>query len=268
MIHATLRRGSSLALAAGGFALLLTGCTAATATTQSGVPSASASARPTGAPAMPGASGIIAEIAGRTLQVQGNGSQTAVTYTTKTTFTQQVSGTAGDITVGSCVRVASADAADATAVTATSVTVSTAVDGACTWGVGVDGSSRGGRPSGMPSGAPGGPGMPSGAPSGMPSGGPSGMPSGMGRMLVGTVTAADGKSVTVSATQPGSDQATTVTVTLGSAVTITTSQKASASALKVGLCASARGASDSTGAITATSISLSRAVDGACRQGR
>lgn len=259
MTRTIVRRSVGFALSAAGCALLLAGCTPATATTEAGTASASASSRPTGAPTLPGASGMIAEINGTTLQVQDADSQTAVTYTASTSFSRQVNGAIGDVTVGSCVRVTSADAADATAVAATSIAVTDAVDGQCVWAGGGDGSPRaGGRPSGAQSGAP----------SGMPSGAPGGMPSGLGRMLAGQVAVVDGDVVTVSTTQPGAGEATTITVTLTDDTVVTTTEKASAAALDVGLCATARGDADTTGAITATAISLSDAVDGECRPGR
>ena len=45
-------------------------------------------------PGGPGGSGKVAAVAGSTAQVQGQGGQVAVTWTSKTTFTQQVSATA------------------------------------------------------------------------------------------------------------------------------------------------------------------------------
>ena len=53
-----------------------------------------------------------------------------------------------------------------------------------------------------------------------------------------------------------------------SSTTYTTEKKAASSAVKTGLCATALGTADDTGAITATSITLSDAVDGQCTGGR
>ena len=44
----------------------------------------------------PGGSGKVAAVSGSTAQVQGQGGQVAVTWTAKTTFTQQVSAKASD----------------------------------------------------------------------------------------------------------------------------------------------------------------------------
>src|SRR5664279_4062329 len=57
-----------------------------------------------GARAFPGASGLLAQIDGKTLQVQGTDSQTAVTYSAKTTFTRTVADKRSDVVVGVCVQ--------------------------------------------------------------------------------------------------------------------------------------------------------------------
>lgn len=231
-------------------ALALAGCTATAS-----APSGAASGQPSGQssrsarPSVPGATGLIAEIDGTTMQVQGNNKQTAVSWTSATTFTQQVAGTLADITVGSCVR---AQAADGTA--ATSVSVTAAVNGQCVMPGrgGGQGGQGGQRPSGRPSGA--GSARPSGAPSGTP-------------QVFGLVKDVSATSMTVSSAQPDGttkDQ----TVALASSTTVHTSKAATSSALKVGLCATARGTADSTGAIAATSIGISDPVNGQCGFGR
>jgi hypothetical protein len=55
-----------------------------------------------------------------------------------------------------------------------------------------------------------------------------------------------------------------VTVTTTGATTYTTTKAATASALAVGKCVAARGTSDSTGAVKATSIAVTPATGGAC----
>ncbi len=264
MTTPTFARTAPLALTAVSCALLLAGCAATATTTGTTTPQASVSR--TATRQAPGAWGIIAEIEGKTLQVQGTSSQTAVTYTSSTTFTRQVSGDADDLTVGSCVRVTSGpgtsaeSASPSTSVTATAIAVTRAVDGQCS-GFGDAGSGAGGRPSGASD-------QGGARPSDAPSGAPSGAPAGRGRMVAGEVAAVGDQTITVSATQPGSDQATTVTVKIADTTAVTTTTKASAAALKVGLCANARGSADATGAVTATSIALSAAVDGSCGMGR
>ena len=178
-----------------------------------------------------------------------------MSWTDDTTFTQQVDATFADVTVGSCVVVTSAD--DDTAETVRIMDASD--DGGCGFGGG-----GGQRPEGAPSGMPSG--LPSDRPEGgdMPSGGPGG---GRGFGTVGEVTAVSGTGFTVSATQPGADDATDVSVTVGDDTTYTTNAKATSNAVKVGVCVNAQGDSDDTGAVTATSVSVSQPVDGECTGG-
>ncbi|GAA4721847.1 hypothetical protein [Nocardioides conyzicola] len=223
----------------------------------------------------PGASGEVAAVSGTTAQVQSQASgQVAVSWTGKTTFTQQVDATLADVTVGSCVVVTTADdgssgdasTAPATEVTAATVRITAASDdGTCGFGGG------GQRPAGAPSGMP--TDRPSGAPSGAPSGGPGGGGRGFGGFgTVGEVTAVSATGFTVTATQPGGGESadatsTEVSVTVGDDTTYTTNAKATAAAVKVGACVNALGESDDTGAVAATSISVSQPVDGACTGG-
>jgi hypothetical protein len=58
-----------------------------------------------------------------------------------------------------------------------------------------------------------------------------------------------------------------VAVTTTSATTYTQQQKATATALKQGVCVTARGAQDSSGTVTATSIAVRPAVNGSCTNG-
>jgi len=229
---------------------------------------------------MPGAFGKIAAKSGKTLQVQGSDSQVAVTYTAKTSITQQVTGSIKDVKVGTCVTVMPAEGSSGSAsaggsaagsgsastsapVTAGTIRIAAAVNGSCDSGRGFGGQrGGGGRPSGAPSG------MPSGMPSDFPSGGASGAPRG-GRMFgtSGKVTAVTADGFTVAARAPGSKATAKVSVEVGSTTTVTTTRSASASALKVGKCVSATGKSDDTGAVSASRISLSDPVDGECTGG-
>ena len=206
---------------------------------------------------MPGASGTVAAVSGSTAQVQNDQSgQVAVSWTKSTTFTQQVDATLADVTVGSCVMVTTAD--DDTAAT---VRITAASDDGCGFG---GGQRPAGAPSGMPTDMP--TDMPSDMPSDLPSGGPGGAGGG-GFGTVGEVTAVSATGFTVSATQPGSEDASDVSVTVGDDTTYTTQAKAQASAVAVGRCVTARGDSDDTGAVVATTISVSDPVDGQCTAG-
>jgi hypothetical protein len=210
---------------------------------------------------LPGASGEVAAVSGRTAQVQSDISgQVAVSWTSSTTFTRQVDGSLDDVQVGSCVMVTSADAdtggatSQPTEVTAATVRV---VDTSNGDGCGFSGPGDRQAPSGAPSDPPSdGPSDPPSDASGGPGGG---RPGGFGTF--GEVTAVSGDGFTVSVDD------TDVTVTVSGDTTYTTTAKASADAVKVGACVSARGDTDDTGALTATSISVSEKVDGQCTGG-
>ncbi len=60
---------------------------------------------------------------------------------------------------------------------------------------------------------------------------------------------------------------TNKTVTLTSATKITTTQSATSAAATVGRCLTAQGKADSTGAVAATSIAVTNAVNGQCTSG-
>ncbi len=210
----------------------------------------------------------MADVSGTTVQVQGESGQTAVTYTDTTTFSKQVSATLADVSVGSCVFVTPVMDASSTSGADSSTTVaagtvritSAADDGSCTSGFGGGG---GERPSGDASDMP--TDMPSDMPSGMasdgarPSGGPGGGGGGFGAS--GEVSAVSETGFTV--TQ--GDQTTEVTVS--DDTTYTATADAASDALKAGVCVTARGESDDTGALTAESISISEASDGECTTG-
>jgi hypothetical protein len=230
----------------------------------------------------PGVNGQIAAVSGKTLQVQGSNSQTAVTYTTSTALTQVVSAAESALAVGKCVSVTpvasgtgSTGAADtSTPITAASVSISDPVNGSCSTSGGMGGG-FGGRPAGA-TGATGSFTPPAGA-SGAT--GATGARVGRGGFggANGTIASISGDTMTVTMTRPagatgatGASATTTSnrTVTLTSSTTYTKSAKAADSALAVGKCVSANGSTDSTtGALTATSITIRPATDGTCSTG-
>jgi Domain of unknown function (DUF5666) len=284
-------------------ALLLSGCGGSGSGSSAGGAAPTGGGQATGAAGAraPGVFGLVAQISGKTLQVQSTSDQTAVTYTNSTKFTATVAATKKDVTVGSCVVVRTPDATGGTAgatptarptqsssVTAASVTITAASGGQCAIAAAFGG---GGGFRGTGGGGTGGPGSgqftPGGArPSGAPTGGAGqgggrGFGGGFAQMTVGKVTAVSGSGFTVAAetfagrqgsassaptTPSGTPSLTTrtVTVTTSGTTTYTTTKAASASALAVGKCVSARGATDTTGSVTATSIAVTPAVDGAC----
>jgi hypothetical protein len=73
-----------------------------------------------------------------------------------------------------------------------------------------------------------------------------------------------GASGAAGATASASAATTPVTVTILSATTVTVTKAAAAGDIKVGLCATAIGAADDIGKVTATSIVLRDPVSGSC----
>jgi hypothetical protein len=232
----------------------------------------------------PGATGLLAAIDGTTLQVQSTSSQTAVTYTPATTFTNTVAARGSAVVVGSCVQARSTPPAAAAGgatptprpsaargpIVAASVDITAAVNGQC--------SAFGGlrAPGGRPPGAAAGGTRPSGAP--VPNGtrgpgaGRNGFGGGGGFGAFGKVTAVSGTGFTVVSSRPpnsaGTSAATTtVTVKTSAATKYTRTQAANAKALAVGLCVTALGKASDTGSIAAVAITLRPAVNGSCSTG-
>jgi hypothetical protein len=269
--------------------LLLAGCggggsstsdTAAAATAPSATSGAQGGAAGRGGPA---ASGEIAAVSGKTLQVQNTSSQTAVTWSASTTFTKSVKAT---LAAGDCVT-AIGTPGTADTLTASSVRVLSS-GGNCTF-------DRAGRPGGVdgtprarPSGGFGGGGRGGTPSSGAPGGGtgPSGAPGGGGRDVgtaFGTVTSVSGSTVLMSGTlrsggrfggSPGATptpsatpSASAITVTLGSSASVLATAKATGADAKVGTCATATGKTDSTGTVAATAIALSPKGANGCTAG-
>jgi len=227
----------------------------------------------------PGASGTIAAITGTSLEVQGTSGQTTVSYTSTTTFDQTETAAAADVTVGSCI---SAFGKPTTAsssktpvigapVTATTVSISQPVSGSCStgfgggaggFGGGAGGFGRGGTAGGPPSGSASG-----GRPADGGFRGGAGFGAGNFAAADGSVTAVNGSAVTVSETNFRTKKTSSVVVTLTSATTFTQRATASAADLAVGKCASAFGTADSTGAVTARSITISTPGASGCTAG-
>jgi len=242
-----------------------------------------------GGRAFPGASGLLAQIDGTTLQVQSTDTQTAVTYSATTRFTNTVAARLSDVVVGVCVQARSArlpsgpgsaapTAAPATPtaktgpLAAVSVEISPAVNGVC--------STLGGArtPGTRPFGGTGDPTPPAGTPNPNRTRGPGAGGNGFGGNgfggfgAFGKVTAVNGASFTVesSAPQGGSTSAgtpTAQTVDTSAATTYTRTVTANAKALVVGLCVTALGKASDTGSIAATSIALRPAQNGSCSSG-
>jgi hypothetical protein len=240
-------------------------------------PSSSAPAQPgtgggAGNRSGPAASGKIAAISGRAVQVQSQQSgQVAVNYTAATKFSQTVPTTLKKIKKGDCVTAVapSGTSASATSFTASRITVTPPVNASCTGGFG------GGQrfPGGVPSGARSG--FPTARPSGFPTARPSGFPSGgrfpgrasFGTVTSGTVSSVSGTGLVVAARQFNSTSSKTVTVSVGGSTKITTTAATTAKSLHVGKCLTAQGKANSAGAVNATRIQLDPATNGQCTFG-
>ena len=256
------------ALALGGV-LLLSGCAGTDGT------AAAASTTDTSteqqARVAPGLTGEIAALTGQTFQLQDSDSQTAVTYSDATTFTSTLAATLADVTVGQCVNVSNAAAADgtdaATVATSVAVAVTDAVDGACALGLGGmggGGMAGGTPPTDMPTGLP--EDMPMGADGTAPTGMPTDLPAdagGFGSRTSGLVTAVTATTITVESTDVDG-VVSSETVTVDDSTSYTKTSAADVSALAVGLCASAQGEADDTGSFAASAVALSVTGDDGC----
>jgi hypothetical protein len=285
-MNTTLARAGAATGALAGAVVLLTACSSSGNAPAAPVPSTSPSGSSSTSPGTgpggrfgPAASGKIAAINGKTVQVQNQQSgQVAVKYTGKTTFSQTVSTTLKKIKQGDCVTAVapSGTSTSATSFTAARITVTRPVNGSCTGGFG------GQRPTGaQPSGAPSGFSFPSGArsrfpfPGGNRSGFPSGFPSGgrfpgganFGAVASGKVSSVSGSKLVVAARQFNSTSSKSISVSVGSSTTITTMAAATAKALHVGKCLTAQGSTDSSGAVQATRIQVNPATNGQCTIG-
>ncbi|MGA1836097.1 DUF5666 domain-containing protein [Herbiconiux sp. 11R-BC] len=263
-----------LVLAAAGV-LALSACASTTDQASAPVASAAPNAQQ-GVAAGGGTSGTIAAISGTTLQVQDSSSQTAVSYDSSTTITQSVAAALSDVTNGVCITAisggagmpggtstatptpAATDSSGTSTTAATRVTITAAESGACTTGFGQGaggGAAMGGTP---PTDAPAGV-MPSGAPA-------AGAAGGFGGFTGGLVTAVSGSTITVQTTaSDGTISSSEVTV--DSSTSYTKTETADSTALVVGKCVTARGEADSSGAVAATSLTVSTAGDSGCSTG-
>jgi len=238
-------------------------------------------------PAFSSASGTVAALSTGSMEVQSpSAGQVTVSWTPTTTFSQTVSVPAGQLLVGDCVTVTSSTAAKSGPIKATTVSLRTNTNGSCTGGgFGFGGAGTGTRPGG--STGPGGfagPGFPRGT---FPGGGTfprngaaaNRFRPAAGRFATGQVVSMSGSTFVVKGftlvppkTTKGSKSKTSAPtrktvetkVSFGSSTQFTTTEQASPSNLSVGLCATALGPADQTGAITATTISLRTAGASGC----
>ena len=218
-----------------------------------------------------GVSGLIASVSDGVMQVQGTDVQTAVTWTDQTVITRTVVAGLEQVTVGACVAALGAATADQSTGTAdaaegpaTSVAVSQPTDGECSAGFGRMGAGPGSGqlPTDLPTD------FPTDFPTDMPTDGTlgGGMPGGFGGFTAGLVTAVSGTTITVEGTD-ADGAATTETIEVDADTTYLATVASDASAIAVGLCASAQGETDTRGGMAATSLVLSDAGESGCSRG-
>lgn len=186
-------------------------------------------------------SGLIASVAGNSIQVtKDDNTNAAVNFSSTTKVTEVAPATLSDVTSGTCITVRpTQEIQGSQPVTAVSVRLSPSVNGTCPPG----------KESGSGTSTP-----PSGSPTPTPA---------MPKPLRGSVASVAGNTITVASTDPsGNTKQTPVTVddkTKYSKVTTATPE-----AIAQGKCVSAHGTMDNGGALQATSINLRPAKDGKC----
>ncbi|WP_406815977.1 DUF5666 domain-containing protein [Mycobacterium sp. M23085] len=188
-------------------------------------------------------SGLIASVAGNSIQVTKEDNATAsVNFTSTTKITEAVPAGLPDVTPGSCVSVKPTEgSAPGPSVTAASVKISQSVNGACPKPPQNEpGASTTTPPSLPPSQAPAKP-----------------------AWIRGSVASVSGNTINLTNTDP-SGNTTQTTVTVDDKTKFTKQSSANTDAITPGKCLSARGTQDNGGALQATSINLRQAVDGKC----
>lgn len=186
--------------------------------------------------------GLIASVAGNSIQVTKDDSTNAnVNFTATTKVTEVAPATLSDVTSGSCisVRPTKDQSQGGQPVTAASVRVSPSVNGTCPRGKEPTAGSTTPAPSGSPAPAPAKP-----------------------KPLQGSVASVTGNTITVASTD-GSGNTTQTPVTVDDQTKYSKLATATPESITQGKCVNARGALDN-GTLQATSIKLRAAVDGKC----
>jgi Domain of unknown function (DUF5666) len=192
-------------------------------------------------------SGLIASVAGNSIQVtKEDNSKAAVNFTSTTKVTEVTPAALTDVTTGSCVSVrpTKEEAQAGQAVTAASVRVSPAVNGTCPPAKQVTPGS--------------GPGSTAPAPSGAPTTAPAKQ-----QPIRGAVASVAGNTITVTGNDASGNTKQT-TVTVDDKTKYTKQASANVDAITQGKCVNARGTMDSGGTLQATAINLRPANDGKC----
>jgi hypothetical protein len=195
---------------------------------------APAPSNPPRLPARNGASGELVKMDGTTLVISSQNGDMTVLYNSSTTFQRTSIGTFADIAAGKCL-VATGQKDSSGSITAASVRLTDKVSDTCTLGAGPGFGLNGGPGGGISA-------TPRPAP-------PAGRPN--FSVVAGEVTAVAGTSVTVKESTGASQ-----TVTVPTTVRVSKSSPAAASDLTLHQCLTAAGSRDSSGKVTARSISI------------
>jgi hypothetical protein len=264
MKYRNLRYRGGAAAAGISLAAILAACGSASPAASSSTPTTvapPASAPSASGGSFPGAVGSVASLAGSSMEVQSQqAGQVTVGWTASTTFTQSKTVSASTIAVGSCVVVTGSSSGGT--VTARTVSISPpSASGTCTTTRPAGGSfgGRGGANAAGGNGAGGNGAARSGAPISFASGKVTSVSSGT-LALYGT--AASGGSGSSS-----SGASSNLTVDLNSSTVFTQTQPATATNLAVGDCVSANGTTDSTGAVSASSVRITSTGGQSCSTG-
>jgi uncharacterized protein DUF5666 len=186
--------------------------------------------------------GLIASVAGNSIQVtKEDNSNAAVNFTSTTKVTEVAPATLSDVTSGSCISVRpTKDTQGGQPVTAASVRLSPSVNGTC--------------PPGKESGQ--------GSTSTPPSGSPTPLPA-KPKPVRGSVASVAGNTITVAGAD-ASGNTTQTAVTVDDNTKYSKLTTATPAAITQGKCVNARGTLDNGGTLQATTIKLRPTVDGKC----
>jgi hypothetical protein len=228
----------------------------------------------------PPTSGSVAAISGSSMEVRNQQSgQVTVNWTPSTTFSQVASVPSSSAAAGDCVTVSGSSSKGT--ITAKTVTISQPTAGKCnSGGSGGSGGFGGGARPGGASGRPAG-----GFPGGRPGGATGGRRPGFGGsgnvgFASGTVKSATSTSLVISgissasitknaksSKKPATPKTATVKVKTTSSTTYSENQAAASTNLAVGDCVTAAGSSDSTGAVSATTVRITSTGGQTCTTG-
>jgi hypothetical protein len=225
--------------------LAVTGATAlsvaacGTSNKQHAAPSASPTSSPAPAKGKAQVTGLIASVSGSTIQVKRQTGTATVDFIPSTKVTEVSPAQLTDVTVGSCVTVQPTRESAEAAITAQSVRISPAVGGKC-------------PPPEQPAASA------TTAPSAPSATAPAKHPA-----VRGTVASVAGNTITVTSTD-ASDSSAQTTVHLTDKTKYTKLVTTDARAITQGKCITARGTTDSGGALQATTITVRPATNGKC----